>query len=139
LRRVRRVVFQVLGGLFVGLAVLGIVLPVLPTTPFVLLAAVCFARGSERAYQWLLDNRVFGPVIREWRRSRSLPLRVKVRAIALLLLMIGATIVFFVDALWMRILLGLIAAGVTTFLVRIPTTPVERDPFEVVPDGDDRA
>jgi hypothetical protein len=134
---VRRFVFQVLGCVFVGLAVLGIVLPVLPTTPFVLLAAVCFARGSERAYQWLLDNRVFGPLIREWRRSRSLPLRVKVRSIALLLLMIGGTIVFFVDALWMRILLALIAAGVTTFLVRIPTTPEDHDPFEVVPDGDD--
>lgn len=68
-----------LGAGFVALflAVLGAILPVLPTTPFVLLAAACFARGSEHFHRKLLENRIAGPIIREWTLYRSIPQRVK--------------------------------------------------------------
>ncbi len=57
--------------------VIGIFVPLLPTTPFVLLAAFCFARGSERCEAWLLNHRTFGPMVRNWRERRAIPLRVK--------------------------------------------------------------
>lgn len=60
-----------------ALGVLGIFLPLLPTTPFVLLAAWCFARGSVRCETWLLEHRFFGPIVRDWRARRAVPLRAK--------------------------------------------------------------
>jgi uncharacterized membrane protein YbaN (DUF454 family) len=77
------------GFAFVGLAALGAALPVLPTVPLLLLAAACFARSSSRFYHWLLTNRLFGPLIRDWRETRSIPFRAKVSAIALVSL-VGA-------------------------------------------------
>lgn len=65
------------GVLALALGVLGIVLPGLPTTPFVLLAAACFARASPRLHHWLLHHRYLGPLVRDWEAHRSLPLRVK--------------------------------------------------------------
>jgi uncharacterized protein len=63
-----RIVFAVLGTLCVALGMIGVVVPVLPTTPFMLLAAACYARASLRFYNWLLNTRAFGPLILEWRR-----------------------------------------------------------------------
>ncbi len=65
------------GGLSLLLGVIGIVVPLLPTTPFVLLAAACFSRGSERWERWLLAHRQFGPIVRDWREHRAVPLPAK--------------------------------------------------------------
>jgi uncharacterized membrane protein YbaN (DUF454 family) len=83
-----------MGFVFVGLAGLGVVLPVLPTAPFLLIAAACFARSSARFYHWLLANRLFGPMIRDWRETRSIPLRAKVSAIAMVVLVGGSSVLF---------------------------------------------
>ena len=93
--RVVRVLLVVVGSLALALGVLGIFLPVLPTTPFLLLAAACYARASERFYLWLLRSPAFGPTIREWRQHRSIPYRTKWVAIALMTvhLMFWATLV----------------------------------------------
>ena len=72
-----RALLIALGWIFVVIGLIGVVLPLLPTTPFLILAAACFARGSERFYRWLLSSRLFGPVIREWRQTRSVPPRAK--------------------------------------------------------------
>ena len=111
-----------LGTLFVGLGVLGAVLPLLPTTPFLLLAAACYARGSVRFYRWLLNNRLFGPSIRAWRRDRSMPVKAKRTAIILVVLTFGITVGFFVTGLLARVLLLLLAAGIVIILLRIPAT-----------------
>ena len=70
-----RLLFAALGSLFLLLGIAGVFLPVLPTTPFVLLAAGCYARASSRFYNWLLNNPAFGPAILEWRPSRRIPSR----------------------------------------------------------------
>lgn len=76
------------GMVSLGLAVLGVVLPGLPTTPFVLLAGICFAKGSPRAHAWLLGHRLFGPMVRDWETHRSLPLKVKWLSTTLMTVMV---------------------------------------------------
>lgn len=78
----RRVVLLCLGWAFVGLGILGVVLPVLPTTPFMLVALWCFARSSERFHAWLYNHALFGPPLRQWERHRVIPLRAKAVALA---------------------------------------------------------
>jgi len=79
-----RLGWSLLGLGFVALGAVGVVVPGLPTTPFLLLAAGCFARGSPRLEAWLLADPVFGPLIREFREHRSVPLRAKVLALVLM-------------------------------------------------------
>ena len=115
-----RAVCAVVGTVALGFGIVGLVLPVLPTTPFLLLAAACYARASTRLYGWLLGRPALGPILVEWRRSRSLPPGVKVRALVLVALTFGVSIVL-VDTLVLR--LGLAATGMILmlFLSRIPT------------------
>ncbi len=115
------------GSLSLGLGILGILLPVLPTTPFLLLSAACYVRGSERLYQWLLSTRHLGNYIRAWREKKGISPGLKISIISLMLLTIAATIIFFVDALWLRILLGGIALLVTYHILRLPTYRKGRD------------
>lgn len=104
-----------------GLAALGVVLPVLPTTPFLLVAAACFARSSPRFYDWLLGNRIFGPLIREWREHRSIPKRAKAIAIAMIIAVGGATIAFFLETLWLRLVVAASLAAIMGWLWTIPS------------------
>ena len=116
-----RVVFLTLGTLFVALGIAGIFLPVLPTTPFMLLAATCYARASTRFYNWLLNNRMLGPTILEWRRYRSIPYRVKWTAIVLMGVTLGISIVYFVP--WPALQVGLSIFGILlgAYLYNIPS------------------
>ncbi|NTV88075.1 MAG: DUF454 domain-containing protein, partial [Burkholderiaceae bacterium] len=100
---------------------LGIFLPVLPTTPFLLLAAACYARASRRIYRWLLQHRRFGPLIREWREHRSMPYRAKRIALLLIALSFGVSIVFFVPGWPAR--LGMAVGGLllAAWIARIPS------------------
>lgn len=75
--RSRRVLWLLGGWLAMLLGIIGIFLPLLPTTPFVLFAAFCFSRGSERWEQWLVQHPRFGPMVQNWRAHRAVPLRAK--------------------------------------------------------------
>jgi len=116
-----RGVLIVAGTLFVGLGILGIFLPLLPTTPFLLLAAACYARSSERFYNWLLNNRWFGLYIKNYLEGKGVPLRVKVLSICFLWITIGYSVVFVVDTFLVRIILVLIAVGVTIHILSTRT------------------
>ncbi|MCF7837560.1 MAG: YbaN family protein [Candidatus Marinimicrobia bacterium] len=109
------------GGLCVALGSLGLFLPLLPTTPFLLLAAACFARGSRRCYRWLLMNPCFGPYIRNYRAGRGITRRHKIAVLALLWLTIAYSAFKVVNLLWVRILLLLIGTAVTVHLLCLPT------------------
>lgn len=85
----QRYALMLAGIVALGLGVLGVVLPGLPTTPFVLLAAACFAKASPRWHAWLKNNRWFGPMVRDWEAHRSLPLKVKWLASAMMLAMVS--------------------------------------------------
>lgn len=82
----RKAFYLICGSGLVGLATLGIFLPLLPTTPLLLLAAACFAKSSDRCHRWLMNHRVFGSILRNWDQNRCIPLRAKVIAISAILL-----------------------------------------------------
>jgi uncharacterized membrane protein YbaN (DUF454 family) len=109
------------GVVCVVLGVIGIFLPLLPTTPFMLLAAACFARSSRRFHDWLLANRTFGPLILEWEKHRSIPRRTKLTAIALMSLTLAVSIVFFVEPAWLQALLAAFGVLLAVWLYRIPS------------------
>ncbi len=109
------------GTFFVGLGILGIFLPLLPTTPFLLLAAACYVRSSERFYNWLLNNRWFGNYIKNYLEGKGVPLKVKALSTSFLWVTIGYSVVFVVRIFLVRIILILIAIGVTIYILSTRT------------------
>lgn len=105
----------------VVLGVIGVFLPLLPTTPLMLLAAACFARSSRRFHDWLLANRTFGPLILEWERHRSIPRRTKLTAIALMSATLAVSIVFFVKPPWLQALLAAFGVALAIWMYRLPS------------------
>jgi uncharacterized membrane protein YbaN (DUF454 family) len=116
-----RILFIAIGLLCVFLGVLGIFLPVLPTTPFLLLSAAMFLKSSRRLYDWLVNHPVLGVYIRNYMENKVIPVRVKVVSISIMWLTMLATIIFAVDALWLRILLLAIAVGITIHIASFKT------------------
>lgn len=121
MKRLLKIILLACGTLCVLLAIVGMVLPLLPTTPFLLLAAVCYARGSQRFYDRLLGNRWFGAYIRNYREGRGVELRHKVTALVLLWLTIGYAVGFVVPLWWVKILLLAVAVAVTAHLLKLKT------------------
>ena len=121
LRKWVRILLIIVGTLSVGVGILGIFLPVLPTTPFLLLAAACWARSSQRFYDWLLNNRWFGSYIKNYLQKKGAPLKVKIVTIALLWITIGCSAALAVESLLVRLILILIAIGVSIHVLRLRT------------------
>ena len=109
------------GSFFVGIGVLGIFLPILPTTPFLLLAAVCYARSSKKFYNWLLNNKWFGKYIKNYRERKGIPLKLKILTVSLLWGTIIFSAFFIIQILFVSIILILIAIGVTIHILSIRT------------------
>ncbi len=116
-----RIFFLVLGLLCLIAAGLGIALPGLPTTPFLLLAAACFARSSPRLHAWLLNNRFFGPLITNWEESRSIPRRAKLIAITMVVV-VAAISLFSLDSLAFRLALLAVLTIPLAILIRLKET-----------------
>ncbi|WP_236327579.1 DUF454 family protein [Enterobacter bugandensis] len=115
----QRTILIIIGWLAVVLGTLGVVLPLLPTTPFILLAAWCFARSSPRFHHWLLYRSWFGGYLRYWQKHRAMPPGAKPRAIAFILITFGVSL-WLVNMMWVRILLLTILACLLIFMWRIP-------------------
>ena len=115
-----KLAFNIAGCLAVLLGVIGIFLPLLPTTPFLLLAAACFARGSTRMHGWLLQHPLFGKFLSDYEQGRGIPARAKV--VALLMMWTSLLVAIWrVDAPAVHLLLAAIGAGVSIYLLRLPT------------------
>ncbi|AYA08112.1 DUF454 family protein [Rahnella aquatilis] len=121
----KRVLLITVGWLCVVLATLGVVLPLLPTTPFLLLAAWCFARSSPRFHQWLLYRSWFGSYLRHWQTHRALPKGVKPKAVALIVVTFAISI-YFVPLLWVRILLVCMMFSLLIMMWRLPVVDLEQ-------------
>ena len=121
----KRVLLIIAGWICVVLATLGVVLPLLPTTPFLLLAAWCFARSSPRFHHWLLHRSWFGSYLRHWQQHRALPKGAKPKAVALILVTFAVSI-YFVPLLWVRILLLCMMFMLLIMMWRLPVVDLEQ-------------
>ncbi len=116
-----KILLCIAGFLFISLALLGIVLPILPTAPFVLLAAACFARSSKRVDHWLKQHHLFGPIIFNWRETRSIPRKAKKMALFSIVFS-GMISVFVVPTLTLKLLVTGILIIPLVIMVRTPCT-----------------
>ena len=122
--RWRRWIWLVCGAICLATGFVGIVLSLLPTTPFVLLAAYCFSRGSDQYERWLLAHTRFGPMVRDWRVNRAVPRRAK--QIAFVTMFLSSVIAWWVLPEHVRWIPGACCAVVAFWLWRLPTAPVTR-------------
>lgn len=113
----KRTVILVIGFICLALGILGIVVPLLPTTPFLLLAAACFLRASNQLYQWLINHKLFGLYIRNYREHKAIPLKIQISSIALLWITMVISMVYVVDSLAVQVILALIGLGVTIHIL----------------------
>jgi uncharacterized membrane protein YbaN (DUF454 family) len=114
------------GTISTAIGIIGIFVPILPTTPFLLLAAACYLRSSQRFYNWLLSSRFFGTYVRSYLQGRGMPLKIKIITIFLLWVTITCSAIFAVEDLIIRIILFVIAIGVTVHIVLIRPSAKER-------------
>ena len=112
----------VAGTFFLGLGILGIILPILPTTPFLLLSAACYSRSSDRFYKWLMGNRWFGKYISNYRTGKGISVKIKIVSIIMLWITISFSVFFIVTHPILRFILFIIAILVTMYLLLIKNT-----------------
>jgi len=123
--RVARYLWTAGGTFFLALGLFGIAVPLLPTTPFLLLAAACYLRGSIKMHRWLLTNRVIGRYLKAYREKKGLPMRIKIVTICLLWFTIGITALVAIDNIIIQVVLFAVAIGVTLHLLTIKTAKEE--------------
>ena len=109
-----RVLWVGLGCLFVGLGAIGAVVPGMPTTVFLVLAAACFIRSSQRLYDWLISNKTFGPYLKDYREGKGIPLRAKVLALSMIVIFVSFAVFYAIEVTQIKILVGFI--GLIGFL-----------------------
>lgn len=119
--RLLRTLYNVAGWHCLSLGFIGIFVPILPTTPFVLLAAFCFSRGSTNVHQWLLKQKAFGPLIHDWHQHGIIRRRVKLTATGSIVILLGYAIFFAVSSMLLKVALAFIAIGVIGFICSRPS------------------
>lgn len=116
-----KVLWGTLGIIFLIAGFIGIPLPILPTTPFILLAAFCFSKSSERLHTWLLSSKLFGKIISDWEKNGIIRLRVKVIATIMMLLLFTYTLVLVPVVIWIKAFVSLSGVLVLTFIWTRPS------------------
>ena len=117
-----KALWVIAGSVFVVLGAFGVILPGLPTTPFLILAAACYIRSSQRLYDWLIANKTFGPYLRNYREGKGIPKRAKKIALVMMTIFVGYAVLFALDDLFVRIvvlILGMI--GFFYVAYRVPS------------------
>lgn len=120
-----KIILIICGWFFVGLGFIGAFVPLMPTTVFLLIAAACFARSSDKFYHWLLNNKLLGKYIKNYREGNGMPIKAKIFSISLMFFTMFSTAVFAVQILWVRILLAGIFIAVSSYILSIKTLEKE--------------
>lgn len=116
-----KALYILLGTLSLVLGMVGIFLPLLPTTPFLLLTAALYVRSSPRLYNWLLNQKHLGPYIRNYREHKAIPLKAKIISVSLIWITILYCVIFLLPYWWLKVLLLLIAAGTSYHILSFKT------------------
>lgn len=122
----KKTLYNIAGTVALLLGIVGIFLPLVPTTPFIILASACYMRGSGRMHLWLINQRHLGPYLRRYHEGRGIPLRIKITALACMWTSLTVSI-WVVPLMWVKILLAAVGVGVTVYLLRVRTL----DPSEL--------
>ena len=120
-----KILWVSLGSFFVALAAIGVALPGIPTTPFLILAAACYIRSSQKLYDWLISNKTFGPYLKDYREGKGIPKKAKALAISMIVLFVGSSVIFGIESLNLKIVVGLL--GLTGLFYVIFRVPVAKD------------
>lgn len=118
---VLRVVLMALGWLWVAIAFIGVAIPGIPTTGPILLAAFFFSKSSDRFDRWLVSNRFFGGIVRDWRAGTGFTVRAKAIAVAAIIFSFGITTMWFITAPYARYAMWLLAAAIAAYVITRPT------------------
>lgn len=110
-----------IGWLSIAAGIIGIFLPIMPTVPFLLLAAVCFSKSSVRFHTWLVEHKHFGPLVRDFLLTGAVPLKGKVAALTMIWISFPLSAFFLVKVFWLKLLLMAAATAVTLYLLYLPT------------------
>jgi len=116
-----KILLKICGFIMVALGTLGIVIPGLPTTPFMIVAAFCFMKSSDRMYKWVTTNKLFGGKVKKFIDNRSIPVRGKIYCISAMWIMIIISMIFVIDKTWLYVLLSALGIGGTVVLLSIKT------------------
>tara|TARA_Y100001970_G_scaffold288855_1_gene417424 strand:+ start:96300 stop:96728 length:429 start_codon:yes stop_codon:yes gene_type:complete len=122
---VLKILWVSLGSFFVALAAVGVALPGIPTTPFLILAAACYIRSSQKLYNWLINNKTFGPYLKDYREGKGIPKKAKILAISMIILFVGSSVIFGIESANLKIVVGFL--GLTGLLYVIFKVPVSKD------------
>ncbi|MFC4025397.1 YbaN family protein [Oceanobacillus longus] len=118
---IKKLFLIIIGSISLVLGIVGIILPLLPTTPLLLLAAACYIRSSERLYNWLITNKYFGSYILNYREGKGIPLKAKVVGVSLLWISLLYTIIFVIPLVVVKIVLFLTGSYFTWFILKQKT------------------
>ena len=113
--------YNIVGSISLLLAFIGVILPVVPTTPFVLISAACYYKGSRKLHNWLLQNQLFGPIIKDYEKHRGMRRTTKLKALFIMWCAVLASTFLFLETLFMRAIVILIAIIGTVVMTRIKT------------------
>jgi len=119
-----RILWVVLGSFFVAIGGIGVVIPGLPTTLFLILAAACYIRSSQKLYNWLINNKTFGPYLRDYREGKGIPKRAKVVAVSMIIIFVSYAVFFGIESLNLKIAAGVL--GITGLLYVLFKVPVSK-------------
>jgi uncharacterized membrane protein YbaN (DUF454 family) len=116
LSKIKKNLYIFIGTFFLIIGGIGIVIPILPTTPFLILTTICYMRGSKRLYNWIIKNRIFGNFIKNYYEGNGVSLQAKLVSISFLWITISISIFFIVEIVWIEIILVVIAMAVTAHI-----------------------
>lgn len=121
MNRLKKIILISAGTLSLAIGIVGIVVPGLPTTTFLLIASACYVRSSEKLYSWLINHKVFGKFIRDYQTHKAITMRQKIISLVSMWLMITISAIFFINTMWLKILLFLCAVIGSAVVLSVKT------------------
>ena len=120
---IAKILWIFLGSFFVMIGAIGAVVPGLPTTLFLILAAACYIRSSQRLYDWLITNKTFGPYLKDYREGKGMPKNAKILAVSMIVIFVGYAVVFALEGLTLKVFVGLFGlVGIFYIILKVPSS-----------------